>query len=180
MTRALIALAVYGLGVFLAITLLGARSLPDDGPGLPPEAGPVHVALDELGGKEVPTDYLVDYASARALRDRRDPYAISAGLIEVVGGPPWPIEIANPHPPTLLAIALPFSLLPYRTSLAAWSMAMVFAYVFTLYFAGLRFNLAVPFGIGVALTFPGAYGIGNPVPIIGLGIALAYRFRNTP
>jgi Glycosyltransferase family 87 len=125
-------------------------------------------------------EYLVDYPSARALRNGRDPYATSADLIDAVDGPAWPIEIANPHPPTLLPIVLPFSLLPYRASLAAWSMAMVFAYVLTLHLVGLRLSLAVPFGIAVALTFPGAYGIGNPVPLIGLGIACAYRFRDTP
>jgi uncharacterized membrane protein len=75
---------------------------------------------------------------------------------------------------------LPFTLLPYGHSLAAWSIAMVFAYVLTLHLVGLRLGLAVPFGIGVALTFPGAYGIGNPVPVVALGIALAYRYRDSP
>src|SRR6266480_1642457 len=121
MTKVLMVLAGYGLAVIVATTVLGTRPLPDDGPGLPPDAGPVHVALDEFGGKRVTTDYLVDYASVRALRDGRDPYGISAQEIDSIGGPPWPIEIADPHPPTLFALMLPLTLLPYGHSLAAWS-----------------------------------------------------------
>jgi hypothetical protein len=136
------------------------------------------VALDLFGGKEARTDFLVDYASLRALRDGHDPYGISADLIHAVGGPDWTVETADPHPPTLLALMLPFALLPYGHSLAAWSMAMVFAYVLTLYFVGVRSSLAIPFGIAVALTFPGTSGLANPVPLIALGIAVAYRYRN--
>lgn len=40
--------------------------------------------------------------------------------------------------------------------------------------------MAVGGGLAVSLAFPGAYGIGNAVPLIGLGIAIAYRFRDRP
>ena len=52
MRKALVVLASYGLAVLLATTLLGTRSLPEDAPILPLHAGPVHIALDELGEKE--------------------------------------------------------------------------------------------------------------------------------
>jgi hypothetical protein len=35
-------------------------------------------------------------------------------------------------------------------------------------------------GVVVAIIWPGAYGIGNVVPVIGLGVAIAWRWRDVP
>jgi hypothetical protein len=141
--------------------------------------GGLNVAVRELVGRGDPTDFLIDFASAHALIDGRDPYAISATLIHGVG-PDWPVNTANPHPPTVLTLVLPTVLLPYAIALAAWALAMIYVFVGTIRLLGVRLRYAIPFGIAIGLTFPGAYGILNPVPIIGLGIAMAYRWRNTP
>jgi Glycosyltransferase family 87 len=141
--------------------------------------GGLNVAVRELVGRGDPTDFLVDFASAHALMDGGDPYAISAKLIHGVG-PDWPVNTANPHPPTVLMLVLPIILLPYDVALAAWALAMIYVFVGTIRLLGVRLHYAIPLGIAIGLTFPGAYGILNPVPIIGLGVAMAYRWRDTP
>ena len=75
---------------------------------------------------------------------------------------------------------LPLTLLHYGGALTAWALAMVFSLVATLRLVGLRLTYAIGIGVGLAITFPGAYGIANPVPLIGLGVALAYRYRDRP
>jgi hypothetical protein len=57
---------------------------------------------------------------------------------------------------------------------------MIFVLIWTFSLMGVPRSVSIAAGLGVAITFPGAYGIGNAVPLIGLGIALAYRFRDTP
>jgi len=172
------------LGSYFAVlaTLLylgGHISLPYERLQDTPNNGGLNVAVRELVGRGDPTDFLVDYASARALVDGRDPYGISATLIHGVG-PDWPIKTANPHPPTVLMLVLPTTVLRYNVAVAAWALAMIYVLVGTIRLLGVRLLYAIPFGIAIGLTFPGAYGILNPVPIIGLGAAVAYRSRNTP
>jgi glycosyl transferase family 87 len=50
----------------------------------------------------------------------------------------------------------------------------------TMRLLGVPLRWALGIAVALAITFPGAYGIGNPVPIIGLGIAVAYRYRDEP
>src|SRR5664279_877258 len=68
----------------------------------------------------------------------------------------------------------------YQNALTAWSILMTFAIIWTIRLMGPRLAYAIPVGLGIAATFPGAYGIGNVVPLIGLGIALAHRYRDNP
>jgi hypothetical protein len=154
-------------------------SLPDERQQHSGSNGGLNSAVRELVGRDDPTDFLVDYASARALTDGRNPYAVSATLIHGVG-PDWPVRTANPHPPTVLSLMLPTTVLRYDVAMAAWALAMIYVFIGTMRLLSIRLGYAIPFGIAIGLTFPGAYGIDNPVPIIGLGIAVAYRWRNTP
>jgi hypothetical protein len=175
--------AVVGTYVVLLLLLVAIGrhvSLPDEGRGLAADAGPMNAALQQTMARPVQSDFLVDYASARALRDGVDPYAVSEGLIDRVDAPAWPVRTANPHPPTTLVLVLPFTFLPYQDALAAWSLAMIFVFIGTLVLLEVPLLPALSVGLGLAITFPGAYGIGNVVPLIGLGIAMAYRYRDRP
>lgn len=172
-----------GLYVFCVVAMLGVGRhvhLPDEQWGMSSYGGSLTVSLEQMMGRRLTTDFLVDYASARALADGVDPYAISGGLIDRIGGPEWPVPTANPHPPTMVLLTLPFALVRYEWALAAWSIAMVFALVLTVRLSGARWEVAIPAGLALAVCWPGAYGIGNAVPVIGLGIAMAVRYRDTP
>ncbi len=136
-------------------------------------------ALRQLLGRVDRRDFYVDYASAHALTHGLDAYDKSSILFHGIG-PAWAVNGPNPHPPTLLTLVLPFTVLHYGGALAAWALAMVFALILTVHLVGVRLSYAIGIGIGLSVTFPGAFGIGNPVPIIGLGVALAYRYRDRP
>jgi hypothetical protein len=146
---------------------------PDAGEGL-------SVAIRQLLGRPDRRDFLLDYASAHALIHGVDAYASSASLIHGVGLSWAAVVGANPHPPTLLTLVLPFTWLKYGAALAAWALAMVGALLATLRLVGVPLWYAAGIAVALAITFPGAAGIGNPVPLIGLGIALAYRYRHNP
>jgi hypothetical protein len=167
--------------VVLAILLYLGRhvSLPSERQLNSQVTGGLNVATRELIGRGDPTDFLVDYASARALVAARDPYDVSARLIHDIGLN-WPVGTANPHPPTAVTLVMPTTLLPYHIALAAWELAMIYAIVGTMWLLRVRLLYAIPAGIAIGLTYPGAYGISNIVPVIGLGIAIAYRWRNMP
>jgi hypothetical protein len=135
----------------------------------------VHQFLGRPGG----TDFLVDYASAYALVHHGDAYEITEKLSERVGAH-WEVSTANPHPPTMLPFILPFLAGDYRSALGAWSLAMLFVLILSVRFLDVPWAVAGGVGVALAVSFPGAYGIGNPVPLIGLGLAIAYRWRNHP
>jgi len=155
------------------------QSYPGDSLGMQPSGGGLGVAANQMLGRGPETDFLLDYAGAFALTHDDNAYDIGATLTERVGHP-WPVSTANTHPPTLLTLVLPLTWMSYPHALAAWALAMVFVVVGTLWLAGVRTAYAIPAGIATCLTFPGAYGIGNPVPVIAFGMALAYRCRHKP
>ncbi|MEX2653199.1 MAG: glycosyltransferase family 87 protein [Acidimicrobiia bacterium] len=168
------------LAVLVGLLSVGRYiALPDRELALARVAGALASAAHVLTGQEGPADFLVDYASAAALRDGVDPYEISEVLIERVGER-WPVSHANPHPPTLLALVLPLTVVHYEWALAAWSLAMVGVLIATFRLVGVRLAWAVVLGFAIGITWPGAYGITNPVPLIGLGVAAAWRWRDTP
>jgi hypothetical protein len=152
---------------------------PDEKTGMSVDGGGIGVATHQLLGRPGGTDFLIDYASAHALVHHDDAYDISERLVAKVGSP-WPVSTANPHPPTLLVFILPFLFAHYETALTAWALAMIFVLALTVRLLGISWPLSGSAGIAIAVTFPGSYGISNPVPLIGLGIALAYRFRHEP
>ena len=165
----------------VGLAAVGDRvTLPTEAAGMAFEAGSLNAALHMALGKPVTTDFLADYASAKALRNGDDPYQILDDLVIEAGGPQWEIETTNTHPPTLLALVLPTTVLDYEHALIAWVIAMVTALATTIYLAGTRWWLAVPLAIAISCCWPAAYGIGNPVPIIGLGAVIAYRYRDRP
>jgi len=172
------------VGVYV-LTLVGLLSLgrhitlPDEALANATSSGGLNASVRELVGRGDPSDFLIDYASAHALVHGGNAYGITANLVRGVG-PAWPVETANPHPPTTLTLVLPATLLDYQDALAAWDLLMIFALAGTIYLLGARLSLAITLGLVIGLTFPGAYGISNSVPIIGLGIAIAYRWRDTP
>ena len=153
--------------------------LLDDKNGSSDVGSGLAIAVRALLGRPDRRDFFVDYASAHALTHHKDAYDISAHLFRGLG-PAWAVNGPNPHPPTLLVLVLPFVLLSYGPALAAWALAMVGAFIATLRLVGVPLRYALAIGVGLAITFPGAYGIVNVVPVIGLGIALAYRYRDNP
>jgi Glycosyltransferase family 87 len=175
--------AVGAMAFAAAVTGLRALgdhvTLPAADIGSAPAGGGIGAAINELVGMNIGTDFLADYASADAMTEDVDPYAPMVDLMTRVGTP-WAVAGANTHPPTQLTLVLPFTLLAYQDALSAWCLLMVLAFIATVLLMGVRPALAVPIGLRIALTFPGAYAIGNPVPVIGLGIALAYRYRDRP
>ncbi|MBO0729849.1 MAG: DUF2029 domain-containing protein [Acidimicrobiaceae bacterium] len=170
--------AVYVL-VLIAGLAIGRHVTLPNAP-LDTAGGGINTVVRTLLGYGDRSDFLVDFASAHALIHGGNAYAISAQLIHGVG-PAWNlIQVADPHPPTLLTLVLPTTVLSYHVALAAWQLAMIFALIWTLYLVGVRPVYAIPLGVAIAITIPGNYGIINPVPIIGLGVAMAYRWRDNP
>ena len=178
--RWLVPIVLIYLALLTALLLFGKHwTPPDDKRGATTADGGMQLATQALIGRNVTTDLLIDYASAHALTHDKNAYLVSSTLIHGVG-PDWPVSTPNPHPPTVLALMLPLMLVRYHIALAAWSLAMIFALVGTLLVLEVPFRYAVPLGLVLGLTFPGAAGITNVVPVIGLGVAVAYRWRYTP
>lgn len=172
--------AAYGALLWLLLYIGRHVHIPVAVPDNPDAGGGSLVpAIRQLLGLPDRRDFFVDYASAHALTHGRDAYANSADLFRGIG-PVWNVAGANPHPPTLLVLVLPFTLLHYGPALAAWALAMVACFAATMRLLGVPLRWALGIAVALAITFPGAYGIGNPVPIIGLGIAVAYRYRDEP
>ena len=173
------------LAALYVLLLLGFSRLaplitvPDEAIALTPAGGGLGAAVHLLLGRPGGTDFLVDYASAYALVHHGDAYEIAEKLSERVGAP-WPVSTANTHPPTMLPFILPFLAGDYGSALGAWSLAMLFVLILSVRFLEMPWAVAIGVGVALAVSFPGAYGIGNPVPLIGLGIAIAYRWRNHP
>lgn len=178
-TKIIVVLAYVSFGLFMALVLRNVQ-LPDEQVGIDASFGSFNAFLQQLAGKRVTTDFQVDYGSAVALLHRQDPYGVSREIFAQFGLPSWDIATANPHPPTTVVAVLPFALLNYQNALSAWSLLMVFATIWTIALMGVRLAYAAPLGVAVCIMFPGAFGIGNVVPVIGLGIALAYRYRDNP
>jgi Glycosyltransferase family 87 len=171
--------------IFLVVFL--ASKLFMHGPPWPSEdyvmdgsEGPLNAFLQQVLGHWVPTDFQSDYVSAKALLAGNDPYQRGEDMFPVYGAPSWGFGVANPHPPTMVALTIPFALLEYQSAITAWSVLMIFVLIWTFSLMGVPRSVSIAAGLGVAITFPGAYAIGNAVPLIGLGIALAHRFRDNP
>jgi hypothetical protein len=165
--------------VFLLLRLASRHRLPNESLGVGDTGGGLPPAVRQLLGRADPRDFYVDYASAHAMLHGQNAYANSNILFKGLG-PAWDVRTANPHPPTLMPLVAPFTLLHYGAALSAWAILMTFLYIATVRLLEVRLDYSIAIGIGVAVTFPGAYGIGNPVPIVAFGIALAYRFRYHP
>jgi hypothetical protein len=180
MRKAIVAVLLYIIAALFMALVVRNIVLPDEQAGINSTLGPINAFLQETAGKRVTTDFQVDYASAVALIHGEDPYAVSAEIFDKYGMPPWPVNLANPHPPTTVALLLPFTLVSYQNALTAWTVLMVFAVIATIQLMGVRIGYAAPIGVALCIVWPGAYAIGNVVPLIGLGIALAYRFRDHP
>ncbi|HUP74023.1 MAG TPA: glycosyltransferase family 87 protein [Acidimicrobiales bacterium] len=163
----------------LALLLVAIHGHADPHRGLRPEEGSLNAARQQLTGQARSTDFLVDYASAHALVHGGDPYGPIAELTDAAGMR-WDLEGSNTHPPTVLPLVVPLTLLSYDWAIVVWSAAMVIALIATLRLVGIPAPWAVGAGLLLAFTFPGAYGIGNLVPLIGLGVAIAWRHRNNP
>lgn len=175
-----LAVLVYlSVGLFMALVMRNVV-LPDEEAGMDATFGSFNAFLQETSGKPVTTDFQIDFGSAVALVHREDPYVASAAIFEKYGMPAWGVALANPHPPTTVAIVLPFTIVSYQNALTAWTVLMVLAVVATIQLLGVRLAYAAPLGVAICMIWPGAYAIGNVVPLIGLGIALAYRFRDHP
>lgn len=168
------------LGLLVLLITIGYHlTLPAEQTGMSPSGGGIGAAAHQLLGKAPGTDFLIDYASAHALIHGDDAYAPSSVLTAKVGSP-WAIPTADTHPPTLLSLVLPFTVVRYQWAEAAWASAMIAALIVTIRLVGTRWWYAAGAGVAIAIAFPGAYGISNPVPLIGLGAAIAYRFRDRP
>lgn len=176
---ALTVLAYISVGLFMALVVRHIV-LPDEQVGMDASFGSFNAFLQETSGKWVTTDIQIDLGSAVALVHGQDPYTPSFALFEQFNMPAWDVRLANPHPPTTVALLLPFTLVSYQNALTAWTVLMVFAVVATIQLMGVRLPYAAPLGLAICIVFPATYGIGNVVPLIGLGIAMAYRFRDSP
>lgn len=178
--KGIVAVLIYlSVAVFMALVVRGVE-LPDEKAGMDATFGSFNAFLQETSGKRVLTDFQVDFGSAVALVHGQDPYEPSGAIFDRYGMPAWGIALANPHPPTTIAVVLPFTVLSYQNALTAWTVLMVFAVIATIALMGVRPAYAAPIGVAICVIWPGAYAIGNVVPLIGLGIALAYRFRDHP
>lgn len=178
-TIGLTVLAYITVGLLMALVVRHI-ALPDGQVGLDASFGSFNSFLQETSGRWVTTDIQLDFASAAALLHGQDPYAPSAALFDQFAMPAWDVRLANPHPPTTMPLLMPFALISYQNALTAWTVLMVFAVIATIQLLGVRLAYAAPLGVAICIVFPATYGIGNVVPVIGLGIALAYRFRDNP
>ena len=93
------------------------------------------VYAGEYGGDERYTkDFALDYVSARAFLDGKDPYTPIRGLVADYLHPPAHIlddvlPGANWHTPFKLVMTLPLALLPYRVAGILWLLLSAAAYV---------------------------------------------------
>ena len=93
------------------------------------------VYVGEYSGDERFTkDFALDYVSARAVLDGRDPYTPIDELIAGYLHPPQEVlndvlPGANWHPPFKVLLTLPLALLPYRAAGITWLMLSALAYV---------------------------------------------------
>jgi hypothetical protein len=175
-------LALLALYLFLLVALLMVGrhvTLPDENQGMSPSGGSLGALAHMLVGRPVGTDFLGDYGGAYALLHGHDAYAPIAETSRLAGAP-WDANTVNTHPPMLVALVIPLTAVGYGAALAAWALAMIFILVATLYLVGVPLRWSVAGGLALALVWPAAYGVGNPVPLIGFGAALAWRFRDTP
>jgi hypothetical protein len=177
--RACLVVAGYALVLLTLRAVAGHVTFPEEELGMAPGAGGVGVVAHQLLGRGGGTDFLIEYGSAYALTHGANAYDNGANLFKLFGEN-WPVYNANPHPPTIMTLVLPFTSIHYRWALAAWVLAMILALVATIRLVGTGWGIAALAGLGLAVTMPGAYAIGNVVPLIGLGAALAYRFRDEP
>ncbi len=171
-------LLVIGLYVLILAALFAAGRLVTAPPEVPGGGG-LAIAAQELLGQVPGTDFLVDYAAAVALTHHVDAYTVSSVLIQNIGIS-WPVNTPDTHPPTMLTLTLPFTILSYKHALAAWALAMIFLLIATVHLVGVPWRFSVIVGSLLSLAMPGAYGIGNPVPVIGFGAMVAYRWRDDP
>lgn len=75
-------------------------------------------------------DFTQDYLSAKAWREGKDPYTETAVLLRATFGRRAgyyglvPAGQRDPHPPSFIALHIPFSLLGYRSARVAWLLVM--------------------------------------------------------
>jgi hypothetical protein len=140
--KGIIAVLIYAtVALFMALVMRNVV-LPDEQAGMDATFGSFNAFLQETSGKPVTTDFQIDYGSAVALVHGQDPYGVSAEIFERFGMPRWDVALANPHPPTTVAVVLPFALLGYQDALTAWTVLMAFAVIATIQLMGVRLAYA--------------------------------------
>ncbi len=91
----------------------------------------------------------------------------------------WYASCRSAHPPTAFLFVAPVAFLPWMAASALWGWLMLFAILLGLQAIGLsKINAGV---ITAILLFwpPVIFSLGQITPIWFLGVAQAYRFRNT-
>jgi hypothetical protein len=136
------------------------------------------VGLTLLGSGQPENDFVQDLAGARALRHGGNAYPlVSVAAAEL--GLVWEIEHQSTHPPSAFLFALPLADLPWPQAASLWTLAMLATLLAT------SWALRVPWqATALAPLFllwpPVTYALFQTSPIWLIGLALAWRWRNSP
>ncbi|MFY9585880.1 MAG: glycosyltransferase family 87 protein [Actinomycetota bacterium] len=101
-------------------------------------------------------DLAEDYASARDLHEGRDPFApgLPDSMRRHIGPRPngnFPEQLANPHPPALVAVQVPVAKLPWDIVRVGWLLASIGAIALSCFVVAVRFGFDPLTAISVAL-----------------------------
>jgi hypothetical protein len=87
---------------------------------------------------------------------------------------------ANSHPPTALPLGIPLAFVPYSWWLPCWMIAMLCAMAVTLRIMGVPIWVAYPAALVLGLTSEGQNALTGTYPVMGVALALAWRYQNRP
>ena len=133
-----------------------------------------------LAGNAGTTDVGWEVAASRGLLDpgvsAYAPLNTIAALIQMTSDNGQ----ANSHPPTALPLGIPLAYLPYSWWLPCWMIAMLCAMAITLRIMGVPIWVAYPTALVLGLTSEGQNVLTGTYPVMGVALALAWRYQNRP
>jgi hypothetical protein len=133
-----------------------------------------------LGGSAGTTDVGWEVAASRALLDpgvsAYAPLTTIAALIDMAGDS-WQ---ANSHPPTALPLGIPLAFVPYSWWLPCWMIAMICTMAITMRVMGAPIWASYPTALLLGLTSQGQNVLTGTYPVMGVALALAWRYQRRP
>ena len=172
MRRVWIVLTIVELGILLAIPAPG-------NPDKPGRTGGIRMAAAQLRGSGPPIDLVQDYVGARDVARGRDAYPVLTRAYASVGLT-WPVPHRSTHPPTAFLLVLPVAWLPWKAGAAVWMALMLCALAAAYWAFGARPGAALALAPLTVVWPPGGWSMGQLTPLWLLGLALAWRFRDSP
>ncbi len=131
-----------------------------------------------LRGEIDHSDLAQDIIGFRAMLSGENPYPIlhdAASILDI----DWETFHSSTHPPTAFLLVAPIAFLPWPIASAVWGWLMILAILFSCKGFGLNWSKSIFITLISMLWPPTIFSLGQITPIWLLGIALAFRYRNT-